>query len=70
MRHKSILTWVMLAGLLIPSALYAAELEENWNDFLHYTAIGRFGLAKTHAELIIESQPDRIPPFAEDARGQ
>ncbi|MHC5179366.1 MAG: HEAT repeat domain-containing protein [Planctomycetota bacterium] len=58
MRHKSILTWVMLAGLLIPSALYAAELEENWNDFLHYTAIGRFGLAKTHAELIIESQPD------------
>ncbi|MHC4988991.1 MAG: HEAT repeat domain-containing protein, partial [Planctomycetota bacterium] len=58
MRHKSILTWVMLAGLLIPSALYAAELEENWNDFLHYTAIARFELAKSYAEQIIESQPD------------
>jgi HEAT repeat protein len=48
----------MLAGLLIPSALYAAELEENWNDFLHYTAIARFELAKSYAEQIIESQPD------------
>ncbi|MHC4905465.1 MAG: HEAT repeat domain-containing protein, partial [Planctomycetota bacterium] len=34
------------------------ELEENWNDFLHYTAIGRFELAKSYAEQIIDSQPD------------
>jgi len=58
MRHKSSLIWVMLAGLLVCPALYGAELEENWNDFLHYTAIGRFELAGSYAEQIIESQPD------------
>ena len=94
MRDKHSLRWVMLAGLLICSTLYAAdeandvatdmvaddandvvadvaadeaaadmaaeaaaEVEENWHDFLHYTAIGRYELAKSHAELIIESQP-------------
>lgn len=35
-----------------------AELEDNWNDFLHYTVIGRFELARSHAELIVGSQPD------------
>jgi len=59
MKHKSSLTWVMLVGLLVCSTLSAAAgLEENWNDFLHYTAIGRFELAKSYAEQIIESQPD------------
>ena len=58
MRDKHSLVWVMLAGLLISSTLYAASLEENWNDFLHYTAIGRFELAKGYAEQILESQPD------------
>lgn len=58
MRHKSSLIWVILAGLLVSSTLYAATLEENWNDFLHYTAIGRYDLAKSYAEQITESQPD------------
>jgi HEAT repeat protein len=48
----------MLVGLLTCSTLYAADVEENWHDFLHYTAIGRFELAKSSAELIIESNPD------------
>ena len=58
MRHKSSLIWVMLAGLLLCSAMSVAGLEENWNNFLHYTAMGRFELARSYAELIIESQPD------------
>jgi len=58
MRDKHSLVWVMLAGLLICSTLYAASVEENWNDFLHYTAIGRFELAKSYAEQILESQPE------------
>ncbi len=53
MRYKSSLVWVMLAGLLLCSAVSVADLEENWNDFLHYTAIGRFELAKSHADQII-----------------
>jgi len=58
MKYKSSWMWVMLAGLLVCSTVYGADLEENWNDFLHYTAIGRFELAKSYAEQIIESQPD------------
>ncbi|MDH4201579.1 MAG: HEAT repeat domain-containing protein [Phycisphaerae bacterium] len=58
MRDKHSLVWVLLAGLLIGSTLHAASLESNWNDFLHYTAIGRFELAKSYAEQIIDSQPD------------
>lgn len=49
--------------LLVSCCVFGAPLEENrlkenWNDFVHYTAIGRFELAKSYAEQIIESQPD------------
>ncbi len=54
MRYKSSLVW----AILVCSAVSVAGLEENWNVFLHYTAIGRFELAKSYAEQIIESQPD------------
>jgi hypothetical protein len=36
------------------------KLEDNWNDFLHYTVIGRFDLAAGFAQKIIESEPDPI----------
>ena len=58
MRYKSSLIWVMLAGLLACSVVSVADLEENWNDFLHYTAIGRFELAKGYAEQLIQDSPD------------
>jgi hypothetical protein len=50
--------WVMVLGVLVSANLFAASLEENWNDFLHYTKIGRFELAKGYAQQIIDSQPD------------
>lgn len=59
MKNKSSLLWAMLISLLTP-ALYSATVEENWNDFLHYTAIGRFELAQSYAEQIIENQPDPL----------
>ena len=58
MKHKNSLIWVVLAGLLLCSTVSIADLEENWNDFLHYTAIGRFELAESYANQIIESEPD------------
>ena len=58
MKHKSSLIGVMLAGLLLCSTVSVADLEENWNDFLHYTMIGRFELAESYANQIIESEPD------------
>jgi hypothetical protein len=49
---------MLLAGLLLCSTVSAADLEENWNDFLHYTMIGRLELAESYANQIIESEPD------------
>jgi len=58
MFKKSILAAVFIAGLFITGAGFAQTLEENWNDFLHYTKIGRFDLAKGYAQAILESNPD------------
>ncbi len=38
-------------------------LAENWNDFLHYTKIGRFDLAKGYGRAVLESNPDPAELF-------
>ncbi len=58
MENTHSLKWMVLAVLLVSASLFGATVEENWNDFLHYTAIGRFELAESYGEQIIESQPD------------
>lgn len=58
MRNKHSLRWVMLGVLLTSSILFADEVEENWNDFLHYTKIGRFELANSYGRQLIDSLPD------------
>ncbi len=35
-------------------------LEDNFNDFLHYTKIGRLDLAKGYAQAILASNPDPV----------
>jgi HEAT repeat protein len=42
------------------STCSAQTLEEHWNDFLHYTKIGRFDMAKGHAQAILEGDPDPV----------
>ncbi|MFC1793780.1 HEAT repeat domain-containing protein [Planctomycetota bacterium] len=42
------------------STCSAQTLEENWNDFLHYTKIGRFDMAKGHAQAVLENNPDPV----------
>ena len=42
------------------STCCAQTLEENWNDFLHYTKIGRFDMAKGHAQAILAGDPDPV----------
>jgi hypothetical protein len=45
--------------LLLTGTLALAEtVEENWGAFLHYTAIGRFDLAKGFGEKIVAESPD------------
>jgi hypothetical protein len=38
-------------------------LAENWNDFLHFTRIGRFDLAKDYGQAILQSNPDPAELF-------
>ena len=42
------------------NAGFAQSLEENWNDFLHYTKIGRLNLAKGYAQGVLENDPDPL----------
>jgi HEAT repeat protein len=42
------------------STCSAQTLEENWNDFLHYTKIGRFDMAKGYAQAVLSNNPDPV----------
>ncbi|MGD9109521.1 MAG: HEAT repeat domain-containing protein [Phycisphaerales bacterium] len=50
-----VLVCFVIAGLAV-----AGELSDNWNDFLHYTKIGRLDLAKGYAQALIDSDPDPV----------
>ena len=51
---------ILAAGLFAVSISFGATLKENWNDFLHYTKIGRLDLAKGYAQAVLESNPDPL----------
>jgi len=55
---------ILAVGLFTVSAGFAQGLEENWNDFLHYTKIGRLDLAKGYAKVVLESDPDPVELLA------
>jgi hypothetical protein len=51
---------IMAVALFAVNACFAQTLEENWNDFLHYTKIGRFDLARGHAQAVLAGSPDPV----------
>ena len=51
---------ILAIGLFAVSISFGATLEANWNDFLHYTKIGRLDLAKGYAQAVLESNPDPV----------
>jgi hypothetical protein len=56
---------VILAVIVIAfSSGFARSLEDDWNDFLHYTKIGRFDLAKGYAQAVLDSNPDPVQLLA------
>jgi len=63
MKNKAV---AILTCMLLGSFVWAEQpkdkqnLKDNWNDFLHYTVIGRFDLAAGFAQKIIESEPDPL----------
>ncbi|MHC4131208.1 MAG: HEAT repeat domain-containing protein [Planctomycetota bacterium] len=45
---------------LVNSISLAQNLEGDWNDFLHYTKIGRLDLAKGYAQNVLSGNPDPV----------
>ena len=60
MFHGKSAAAILAVTLFVVSAGFAQTLEENWNDFLHYTKIGRFDLAKGYAQAVLQSNPDPV----------
>jgi hypothetical protein len=55
---------ILAVVLLAVSVSFGQILKENWNDFLHYTKIGRLDLAKGYAQAVLESDPDPLELLA------
>jgi len=55
---------ILAVALLAVGASFAQSLEDDWNDFLHYTLIGRLDMAKGYAQTILESEPDPVELLA------
>ncbi len=69
LRRKT-LAAILAIVLFGAGAGFAQTLEDNWNDFLHYTRIGRLDLAKGYAQAILigESDPVQLLALAEENR--
>jgi hypothetical protein len=63
MLNRKTAAGIVLAGLFIAGIGSAQTLEDNWNDFLHYTKIGRFDLAKGYAQAVLQGNPEPVELF-------
>jgi len=57
--NKAVLT-ILAVIILYANYAFAQPTEDNWNDFLHYTKIGRFDLAAGYAQALLDSNPDPV----------
>ena len=55
---------ILAVGFFVISSVFAQSLDDDWNDFLHYTKIGRFDLAKGHAKAVLDSNPEPLALLA------
>ena len=49
---------VIALALCSVNACLAQTVEDSWDEFLHYTVIGRFDLAKGYAQELLAAKPD------------
>ena len=49
---------VIAVALCSVNACFAQAVEDSWDEFLHYTVIGRFDLAKGYAQELLAGDPD------------
>ncbi len=64
MFSRKTLAAILAIVLFGAGAGFAQTLEDNWNDFLHYTRIGRLDLAKGYAQAILIGEPDPVQLLA------
>jgi len=60
---RCVVVWCTVVALLASWAAGQASepnLEQDWNDFLHYAAIGRFDLAQGFGQRIVDGSPDPV----------
>ena len=55
-----LLTVAAVAASPAQTPTETATLEGNFNDFLHYTLIGRLDVAKAYAQALLQSNPDPV----------
>jgi len=55
---------VLVVALFVAATALSQTLEENWNDFLHYTKIGHLDLARGYAQAVLNSDPDPLALLA------
>ena len=53
-----------LLVLFLAMTAFAGDIEDNWNDFLHYIKIGRLDLAKGYAQAVLKENPDPVELLA------
>jgi hypothetical protein len=60
MLSKRTIIAILAVAIVVLNTGFGQSLEDNWNDFLHYTKIGRFDLAKGYAQAVLDSNPDPV----------
>jgi hypothetical protein len=55
---------ILALGFFLVGTGFAQSLEDNWNDFLHYTKIGRLDLARGYAQAVLDGEPDPLKLLA------
>jgi hypothetical protein len=51
-------------SVVFVAGAFAEGVQDDWNNFLHYTAIGRFDLAQGYGQKLVESSPDPVELLA------
>jgi len=60
MFNRKTVAAILAVGLFVFSVCFGQTLKDNWNDYLHYTKIGRLDLAKGYAQAVLEGNPDAL----------
>jgi len=58
MSDRKTIVLILAVVLFAAGNSLADSLKDNWNDFLHYTKIGRLDLAAGYAQAVLNSNPD------------